>query len=218
MNTSANIYVDADTLFRQKPQIFERKHTGCKADAHLLSLQIISQFFKQLVLAVVRACSPEQVAWVTGLTPLLFWLCCCGCSASCLHLLPFLHPMHSHAAESSFSETQRLDFASAARCCGGGELAEACWGSALLCCSVGLMYFQAKCSKLHSLLTQAFEKTDVLQQDDFTKLFVSYSLFDTAFGEARRNGKTQLNILTYSSPMGRQETSSWLLPVFLDCH
>lgn len=27
-------------------------------------------------------------------------------------------------------------------------------------------------------------------------LFASYSLFDMAFGEARRNGKTQLNVLT----------------------
>lgn len=145
------------------------------------------------LLAAVRACSPEQVAWVSGLTPLLFQLCRCGCCASCLHLLPSLHPVCSHTAESSFSETQTLDFASAARCCGGGELAVACWGSAA---AVGLMYFQDKCSKLHSLLTQAFEKTDVLQQDHFTVLFASYSLFDMAFGEARRNGKTQLNVLT----------------------
>lgn len=80
------------------------------------------------------------------------------------------------------------------------------------------MYFQAKCFHLHSLLTEAFEKTDVLQQEHFTKLFASYSLFDMAFGEARRNGKTQLNILIYSAPIGRQETPSSLLPVFLDCH
>lgn len=60
----------------------------------------------------------------------------------------------------------------------------------------------------HSLLTQAFEKTDVLQQDHFTELFASYSLFDMASGEARRNGKTQLNILTYSASIGKQETPS----------
>lgn len=40
------------------------------------------------------------------------------------------------------------------------------------------------------------------RQDHFTKLFVSYSLSDMAFGEAGRNGKAQLNILTYSAPRG----------------
>lgn len=83
--------------------------------------------------------------------------------------------------------------------------------------SLGLMHFQAKCFNLHSLLTQAFEKTDVLHQDHF-KLFASYSLFDTAFRDARRNRKTKLNVPTYSAPRGRQEMPSWLLPVFLDCH
>lgn len=155
---------------------------------------------------------------VIGLTPLLFQLCHCGCSASCLYLLPSLHPMCSHTAESSFSETQTLDFASEAGCSGGGELAVACWGSAAAVLFHGVHVLQAKCSNLHSLLTQASEKTDVLQQDHFTKLFVSYSLFDMAFGEARRNWKTQMNIFTYSAPIGRQETPSWLLPVFLNCH
>lgn len=82
MDTSANTCVGADRLFRQKPQTLKRKCTGCKADAHLPSLQIISHFSSSWCWLLSE---PALLSWVTGLTPLL---CRCGCSASCLHLLP----------------------------------------------------------------------------------------------------------------------------------
>lgn len=165
----------------------------------------------------------SEPALLSSLLGLLVWHhCCSGCAAvaalhpagaSCLPSIPCIPILQSSAFQKHRGRTVPVQQGAVVE----GNLLWHAEALLLPCSSLGLMPFQAKCSNLHSLLSQAFEKIDVLQQDHFTKLFISYSLFDMAFGEARRNGKAQLNILTYSAPMGRQETPSWLLPVFPDC-